>query len=392
MSNYSLVPTLENTIYLFVNNIIPSLKDKENTDVDIRFEFLEDEVKKLNLNNDEDINDDTNVIKVRDYKKFFNLLKEVYECDIDAFEKYEKAPYTYSRMNTFFKDLWVRATNLDFDNIEEFLEKQIEMYKDNTFYNFDEEQRICNLDELDDLVFSIKNKLAKTWDETPYEISFRFYDDYYVGRYFGKTYYELPKVRYGIYEKDGEKIARVGSIQNNIDRFENDDFASKKINRFKYKLVDNREDFKDLEPNKVLSFMLFIKLLKEQGIDKVELPSLYILDYNYHIKRNRLLDNELSSKKYYKEDVSTYESFYNEMYGEEDIVSKSKSEDLSRIGLKAKDYIDDIEVLDIDNRVLLDISKIKTKNINNRLVKYFYEELDYNKDKIKNNKKKYILN
>jgi hypothetical protein len=374
MSNHSLIPTLENTICYFVKNTIPSLSDTSNTDVDVRFDFIEDEVKDIN-NKSED--KDINTIKVRDYKKFFSLLRDIYECDMDAFEEFEKEPYSYYRMSNFFKDLWVRASNIDFEDVEEFLRKEIEMYGDNTFKDLNEEQYLCNLCELGYVDVTVKNKLAKTWDETPYEMSFRFYDDYYFTSHFKKTFYELPRVRYGIYTENGEKICRVGSIQNNIDRFEDDEYASKKINRAKYKLIDNKEDYDNLEPNKVLAFMLFIKLLNDKGIDKVELPSMYVLDYNYHLKRNKLLDDELNAKKLYNdEDKVAYKEFYKENYGKEDIISKSKSEDLSRIGMKAKDYLPSIDVLDVDNRLLLDISNLNKSRINNKLIDYLYDACD----------------
>ncbi len=390
MENYSLNPTLKNVVTFFASNIMTALGDGDNTDVDVRFEFTEEKAKKMfaKFNKSDEIPEDKNVIKVRDHVKFFNLLRALYECEIDYYERFQCQPYEPFRMKSFFKDLWLRATNLDFENIEEFLEKQIDMYKDKTFEKYDEEKKICSLDEIADLVINVRNRDANTWDESPYELCFRVYDDYYIGSNFGKIFYELPKIRYGIYEHDGEKICRLGSIQNNSIDYETDEYAKKKINRLKYKLVDNREDFEGIEPKKVLSFMIFLKLLKENGINKVEIPAVYILDYNYHLKMNKVIDEKLKSCVTTRRgQVKDYDDFYNTYYLKEDIISKSKSEDLYRIGLKSKDYLDGIDVLDIDNRVLLDISKLNEKNINNDFIRYIYTKINDDDTKIKRIKK-----
>jgi len=378
MEYYIVNPTLKNVVQFFANEIIPSFSDENSTDVDLKFEFTEEKAQKLfdKFYSNNKTSDNMNTIKVKDHIKFFNLLKDLYECEIDYYEKFQNQPYDLYRMKSFFKDLWLRLTNLDFEDIESFLEKQIEMYKDKTFENYNEEKTLCSLNEVADLVLSVKNRNANTWDESPYELCFRLYDDYYIDSNYNKVFYELPKVRYGIYEHDGNKVCRLGSIQSTTLDYETDEYAKKKINRLKYKIIDNKEDFEGIEPNKVLSFMLFLKMLKNNGIDKIEIPALYILDYNYHLKMDKVIDDKIKEHGDKKGNISvTIKDFYDAYYGKEDIISKSKSEDLFRIGLKAKDYMDEIEVLDMDNRILLDISKINSDNINNDFIKYLYKKI-----------------
>ena len=129
--------------------------------------------------------------------------------------------------------------------------------------------------------------------------------------------------------------------------------------------------------------MIFIKFLKDKGIDKIEIPRLYILDYNYHAKSDNVLRIDVEERKKVNEELTDfYDEFYEERVGKSDIISKAKSEDLARIAVKAKDYIPDIEILDLDNRILLDISMISLDNIDNELVEYFHSEIDRNKSKL----------
>lgn len=380
MIRTSIIPNLDNVVYFFVEEVMPSLRNTENDDVDLYFDFGENNNRVFNNYNEKNVE---HVIKVRDSNKFFELLTQLYELDIETFSEYKHEPYSFIRMQNFFRDIWVRASDLDFDNIEAYLQKQIEMYKDGTFSMFDQEQKICSLEELKDISFSVKNNFAMTWDEAPFELSFRFYDYYYVDRYFGIDFFELPKVRYGIYQNGDEKICRVGSIQNDIERQDVDQYALKVLNRARFKLVDDREDFEGLEPSKVLSFMIFIKLLKDRGVDKIEMPRLYVLDYNYHVKTDKILKGKIKEKKEENKSLTDfYDEFYDEKKDKADIISKAKSEDLARIAMKAKDYMPDIEVLDMDERILLDISKISLDNINNKMVRYFHSEIDHNNYKL----------
>lgn len=379
MIRTSIIPNVDNVVYFFVEDVMPSLRNTRNDDADLYFDFGKEYNGIFNNYNDNGIE---NVIKVRDLNKFFRLLTELYDLDVKIFNEYKQEPYTFVRMQNFFRDIWVRASDLDFENIEDYLQKQIDMYKDRTFSVFDTEMKICSLEEVKDVAFSVKNNCAMTWDEAPFELSFRFYDYYYEDRNFGDIFFELPKVRYGIYKNGEERICRVGSIQKDVERQEVDDYAAKALNRAKYMLIDDKEDFEGLEPSKVLSFMIFIKFLKEMEIDKIEIPRLYVLDYNYHLKTDKVLKKGIKEKKKENESLSDfYDEFYEDKVGKADVISKAKSEDLSRIAIKAKDYMSDIEVLDMDNRILLDISKISLDNIDNDLVRYFHGEIDHNKYK-----------
>ena len=46
---------------------------------------------------------------------------------------------------------------------------------------------------------------------------FKLYDGYKLNKKVYNTYYELPKIRYGIFERNGEYVARVSSIQRDLD-------------------------------------------------------------------------------------------------------------------------------------------------------------------------------
>ena len=126
MVKTSIIPIFDNVVTFFVKEILPSLRNPKNNDVDVYFDFGEDSNRIFNNYNDNNIE---NVIKVRDVNKFFDLLTKLYELDIDKYCEHENKPYSYIRMNTFFRDIWVRASDLDFENIEDYLEKQVEKFQ-----------------------------------------------------------------------------------------------------------------------------------------------------------------------------------------------------------------------------------------------------------------------
>lgn len=286
------------------------------------------------------------VMIVNNYKNFFELLRQFYERDIELyFLRTKMTGFPVYEKNNCFEQIWLRATPEDFNNPEEFLRKQVEMIRDKTFERYDKETYLGKLGFLDDNIICIKNGIARTWDESSREFEITIYDKKYYNNteLFERPHYTLPMIRYGIYEKEGKKICYIGSIQSKreslVDKegHEKQDI-NKKVNRKKYKVnAGVPEEYKDkVEPKSILALSLFIDILNQEGITDIEIPCIYVLDYEYHEKRSSKLledfnkewteDRKVSFPLRYKEAANYLEQNYNK----QDLISEIKTEGIMR--------------------------------------------------------------
>lgn len=281
----------------------------------------------------------TPVMVVKDYKEFFELLRKFYERHIELYFLRTKNSsfYRYEKDNCF-EQIWLRATPDDFNNAEEFLRRQVMMSNDRTFEKYDEETYLGLMHFLNNNVLCVKNGIARIWDENSREIQLKVYnrERYNNSKSCYKPHYTFPVIRYGIYERNGRKICRIGSIQNKNDTYYEENDLEKQVNRRKYKANEgvSEEDTYQVEPKNILALSIFISLLHKQGITEIEVPSLYVLDYEYHRKRNKTILSEF--KKDWPEDlIEKYPEqykrayyYFQRSYGKEDLVSEIKTERL----------------------------------------------------------------
>lgn len=286
-------------------------------------------------------NEITPVMVVNDYKKFFEYLRRIYEKHIELhFQRSDMSFFPRWEKENLFELIWLRATPVDFNNPEEFLRKQSEMICDTTFDKFNEETFLGKLEFLDNNILCVKNGIGRTWDENSREIEFIIYDkDYYNKKdLIYRPHYNLPVIRYGIHKKDGKKVCYIGSIQNKTYDFKKSDLQ-KMIDAKRYKVNEgvDEEGISQVEPKCILSLSLFVNLLHKEGITDIEVPGLYVLDYEYHEKRSKRLLKEFNAKwteekKQKHPDWYEQELFYlNRSCGKEDLISQIKSERLIAI-------------------------------------------------------------
>ena len=321
----SLKPTFENVTREFITNTLYKILFSEELP-NFKFDFREDEaiafIEKTLQNYRDEFKDESFVKeleekhkkilqKIKDkqndktiqpvmiisnYKKFFELLRQFYERDIELyFLRTEMTGFPVYEKDNCFEQIWLRATPDDFNSPEEFLRKQVEMIKDRTLEKYDKETYFGKLDFLDDNVICIKNGIARTWDENSREVEITIYDKKYYNNteLFNRPHYTLPVIRYGIYEKDGRKVCYIGSIQSKSlsladkELYEKQNI-NKKVNRKKYKVNSGvPEEYKDkVEPKSILALSLFINILNEEGITDFEIPCMYVLDYEYLVRMN----------------------------------------------------------------------------------------------------------
>ncbi len=356
----SLKPTFENvtirfltdTLYnILFNDEFPNFKlsfkepeaikfiEKTLKDYTDEYDYFREKQNKILecIKQNTDNNDITPVMTISNYKKFFELLRQYYEKDIELFfKRTDSSGFPVYEQKNCFEQIWLRMTPDDFNNPEEFLRKNVEMIQDNTFEKYDKETYLGRLSRFNNHIICVKNQISRTWDETPREFKITIYDKrYYNTELFDKSHFELPVVRYGIYNKSGKKVCYIGAIQNtNMEECETNlvqiknDFRSE-LNTGKLR----KENYKErVEPIKILSLSIFINFLHREGITEIEAPGMYVLDYDYHIKRGIKLKKEFDEKwteeerREYPKQYEREMEYLSRNYRNEDIISEVKTE------------------------------------------------------------------
>lgn len=413
----SLKPTFENVAKKFItdtmydilfNEELPNFKFEFREDEAVKFieevlynyakeyNFYEEKAQKIleSIMKKSDKNEIQPIMIVNNYKEFFEQLTQYYKQDIELyFKRIDRTGFPVYEQENCFKQIWLRSTPDDFNNPESFLKKQVQMIKDNTFEKYDEETYLGKLKILDDNIICIKNGIARTWDENIREIEIKIYDKRYYNNkeLFNRPHYTLPAIRYGIYEKNGKKVCYIGSIQNKekslADKeIEEKQDINKKIERKKYKVNDGvPEENKDkVEPKGILALSLFIDILSKEGITDIEIPSIYVLDYEYHGKRSKKLLEDF--KKEWTEDrkkrfplrYKEEEHYLKHNYNKQDLISEIKTERMIKNFERILYHYPNGKIVsypgELDSFLHLNIPVIKSKDdINGQILKDIYQ-------------------
>ena len=335
-----------------------------------------------------DNTDDMPVMVVNNYKELFERLRQFYEEHIRTFFKRtgHSSFHSYAMVNCF--DLiWLRMTPEDFNDPELFLKNQVQMIKDGTFEKFDKEICLGEVPCLGNNILCVQNNVARIWDEASQEMHMIIYDKEYFQRkeLFNRPNYELPVIRYGVFEKDGKRICRIGSIQNK-DVENADSVMGKKVDRAKYKVNEGvpQECTQNVEPKNIIALSIFINLLHQEGIEEIEVPSMYVLDYEYHKKRSEKLMKEFKDR-WPTDDVSVQDKkrytrereYLERTYCKEDLISEIKSERFIKTFSRLLQHYPGGEVKsypsELDSSYHISIPRVKRKSdINNEVLQQLY--------------------
>lgn len=345
-------------------------------------------IERLRLGNE--VDNDLPSLIIKDYIRFFEAIRQFYETHIKLFYKRigPEAGFPVYEMKNCFEQIWLRATPDDFNNPEDFLEKFVQIINDDTFQKYDEDKVIGKSKILGDNYICVKNAVARTWDETPREFIPTIYDkdDFFSDRKLRyKKQFNLPSIRYGIYNKNGKKTCLIGSVQTKPNYFESEKNNVQKIfDRKRFKVNKDIEDTNQVEPSHLISLSIFIDILNKEGITDIVIPSIYVLDYQYHEKRNILIKQEFeeywneyrisSSPERYEKEKKQMEKGLNK----EEIISKNKTEGLINTILRLIQHYNKTEIKsypgDGDSNFHIYIPEIKSiKDINNELLIELYE-------------------
>ncbi len=338
------------------------------------------------LSKSEDLDDDTPVMVIRDYKAFFERLTELCEQNVHQhFKRTKNSSFPWYERTNCMEEVWLRMAPEDFNDPENFLRMQVQMAKDTTFNKYDQETCLGQSKILGNNYICIQNKVARTWDEASQEMEITIYDSehYYDENKRYRPQYKLPVVRYGIYEKDGQKVCRIFSIQTTDTEAKNG--VQKKVDRARYKVNDgvSEESTEKVEPKNLIALSIFVNLLNMEGITKIEAQGAYALDYEFHEKRNIRLIKDFNErwtdeKKQKQPDMYIREKTYlDKSYGKEELISEIKTERFTKTFDRLLEHYPMARVdsypTEVDSNYHITIPKIKSKSeINGELLQEMY--------------------
>ncbi|MBR1377053.1 MAG: hypothetical protein IJ565_04495 [Bacilli bacterium] len=335
---YELMPYFLYNIYdqLLNDETIPPLKfifsdkcfdDLRKYNIDVRY---------IKANNE--LKDGEYPIYINNVTLFFEKLTELVNIYEDNLRKYEDEEDRTLLFETFLNSgLWLRMTPYDFLDVYSFLDKQISFFKNDHIFDelilkgdgYSKDNLVSNYMGYN--VYAIKTNNS-IWCETNTRILFNLIS--------GDRVYNMPSILYGI----DDDTCYIYAVQNiNVCK------KDKKIERSLYKLNKDINNI-DVYPSFVLSLRLFIDMLKSKNINKIKVPLLEVLNYEYHI---RLATKSIEMYKH----GEVEKSWLNRICGKEDFISKSKVDKLCLLFERIQNQYDDIE-LNIDDYML----EVKIKN------------------------------
>lgn len=162
-------------------------------------------------------------------------------------------------------------TNEDYLCLEEYVHKFTQFILDDTFCEYDSRKCIGNLNA----EYQVEARRFSEFygAETPFAMKF-FKRNKHIQ-------YELPLVRYGIYEKNGEKVVRIYMVQTK--RIYKDTEEVKTIKLSLNAVNSGVKNYRDVPPSMVVSLSLFLGMVHQAGIRHIEVAD-YIPRRYMHFK------------------------------------------------------------------------------------------------------------
>ena len=293
------------------------------------------------------IDEDALTIKVRDSYKFFNLLKDITNASLEL----KNSSLSRSEAMDIGKRIWLRMGVEDVNNVEVFLEKELEFLKDRTF---DTKKLGEVVDTFGDYKVTHNILVNSTWDESTRSMLYTIHGD-------GKSY-DLPRVLYDIDSRGKCYIYGVQTAKSKD--------KDKSIERKLYK-INKGIDNPNVHPSKIWSMIFFIKELKKKGIKEIEISGMQVLNYPYHELLSDQAKEQLAcvirkinmfpERDCFIEEYQETEKWYQHVHNNQDKISYLKTEELMNLVLRICDMD---ETMHITNELNIqgDSLKIKIKN------------------------------
>ena len=223
------------------------------------------------------MNPNSNTIIIDDGVSFFDYLTSIVNEHLKLFKEYEYTLMIRSTTMSLLTRIWLRMNDNDFNDVISFLKKELDFYKDRTLDKYRTEIYISSYEGIDSYA---ECNINESWDETTRSMNFRLENS-------GESH-TISRVLYDIRSENGIKVCYIYGVQNNLFNITN-----KRIERKLYKLnkgIDNPK----VHPNQLYSLILFLEILKKEGITTIKVPKNQTLSYGYH---KILSNNEKSNFK-----------------------------------------------------------------------------------------------
>ncbi|MCI7558749.1 MAG: hypothetical protein MSS76_01390 [Clostridium sp.] len=223
------------------------------------------------------MNPNSNTIIIDDGISFFDYLTSIVNEHLKLFKEYEYTLMIRSTTMSLLTRIWLRMDDNDFNDVISFLKKELDFYKDRTLDKYRTEIYISSYEGIDSYA---ECNINESWDETTRSMNFRLENS-------GESH-TISRVLYDIRSENGIKVCYIYGVQNNLFNITN-----KRIERKLYKLnkgIDNPK----VHPNQLYSLILFLEILKKEGITTIKVPKNQTLSYGYH---KILSNNEKSNFK-----------------------------------------------------------------------------------------------
>ena len=273
-------------------------------------------------------------INVEDPIMFFEALTKLTNSYITFYAKQGVQSSARSLGLCIMRRIWLRMTQKDFDNVLEFLNKQIE-FTENDF--MDDERFKKKITDFAGYNVYIAISPNATYDETNAHIEIT------IGE--GNEEHKLPCIHFAI---DDNNVCYIYGVQNKGIPNKN-----KTIERKLYKLNKGIEDC-NVHPNKVFALMITIKYLESKGIKEIRFPKQQVLSYRYH----ELISAKAENDKQKDIEPERNSSWYNHVIGKADFIEKLKTQEFYNLITRMKYHIPNIE---IENNNDEDYIKLKFK-------------------------------
>ncbi len=276
---------------------------------------------------------DVITINVNDGYRFFQLLQEITNSLIKLRKYYRIESDSRSTAMSVMRRIWLRMGINDINNVELFLEKQLQFVNNMTF-----DTKSVRIDVPFEYDVFMTTSVNETFDESTRSMSFLIKE--------GEKSYELPRILYDI---DDEGTCYVYGVQN--DSTKNKD---KSIERKLYKINRNVEN-PNVHPSKVYAMLFFIHELKSKGISKIVVPSMQVLNYRYHELLGERAKKDLEKaiikldtypdNKYLMREYQYIKGWYDRVYKQQDKISYLKTEELFNLIYRISEHDHSIEIL-----------------------------------------------
>lgn len=280
------------------------------------------------------------IIIIKDYKKFFNLLKDIINKTF-SIAKYYNIHYNSPRSLSLLimRRIWLKMNAQDFTYpAEEFLQKQLSFLEHDLFFD----NRNCKLIATYQNYFIYgANTKSQTWDESNFLFLFTAYDN-------AKPIHTLPNILYDVTYQNKERVCFISGVQNPNERL-----IDKKFNRKLYEL-NNGITNPQVHPSSILSLIIFLNILIKNNITKIVVPTLQVLSYRYHELISDNIKNE--ELKAYEKNKENYDRFVDK----EDFISKNKCENLLYMFYQ----LQDMGIVKITTEPFIECENLQVKIIN----------------------------